>query len=187
MGILQFRTAALRGVVCSGWGILWCTAALQWGGSGQWVASIHCHKGQWALGILQCTAALHGALGTGDPPCTASVSERQWPVGIPLYIATRGGGQCGGQWGSFSALPHCTGQWAVGHPTVQYRAARASRQWGSFSTPLHCRGLSAMGIPLYTATLQGVVGNGYPSVHCHTVVHTGQWGAFMDNGGPSIL
>ena len=154
-------------------------------GGVQWVPFStlpHCRE-QWAVGLLQYTAVLQGAVGT---------------VPLSVHRHTEGGS---GQWVSFSKLPRCKGarrqrvsgflqhsailHGAVGSgytsancrtagaagsgcPAAHCRTAggngqwvpfniqphrRGSGQWVSFSTPRHCKGQWVVGTLQDTAAM----------------------------------
>ena len=154
--------------------MLHCIAMLQ-GALGsrdpEYTATLH-----WSVGgdpSIQCYAAtVHWSVGNGDPSVhchhrTACIRGQWGSLCALLHCRVQGPGSRG-QWavGSFSALPHYRGHWVVGIllyttaasvngiPFVHCHTARATSPW-------------AMGILEYTAALQGAVGSGDSSVHCH--------------------
>ena len=103
--------------------------------------------GQWAVGILQCTATLPVDAGQWNscnslPQCFRAVGNGscmyrhtacgQWAVGFLRCTATLPGGIS--RWNSYNAPPHCLG--AVGNKTLAMHCHTACGQWAV--EPLQC-------------------------------------------------
>ena len=126
------------GATGSGPPAMHCPTALGAVGSGP--PAMHCLTawGQWAVELLQCTAALPGGSGQWTscnalPHCLGAVGSG--PPAIHCLTA-RGSGQCN----SCNALPHCPG--AVGSATPAIHCPTALGQW-------------AVDLLQYTAALPG--------------------------------
>ena len=134
---------------------------------------MHCLTawGQWAVQLLQYTAALPGgsgqcnscnalphcprAVGCGTPAMHCLTSWGQRVVQLLQCTTSLPGGS--GQWNSCNALPHRLGAVGSGTPAMHCLTA-----WGQWAVDLlQC-----------TASLSGAVGSATPAIHCRTA-----WGA----------
>ena len=168
----DFDTAQPRPGVCCGWMAHHATEQVlvvmdnsqahqrQWnscnaqphclGAVGSATPAMHCLTawGQWAVVLLQCTAALPGgsgqcnscnalphclgAVGSGTPAMHCLTARGQGAVQLLQCTAPLPGG--GGQWYSCNAPPHCLGAVGSGTPAMHCLTA-----WGQWTVVLlHC-------------------------------------------------
>ena len=88
--------------------------------------------------LLQNTATLPAAVGSGSPTIHRCTAWGQWAMELLRHTATLPAGS--GQWNSCNILPHCLGAVGNGTPTIHRRTA-----WGHW----------AVDLPQYIAALPG--------------------------------
>ena len=130
---------------------------------------MHCLTawGQWAVQLLQYTAALpegsgkcnscnalppcRRAVGSGTPAMHCLTAWGQWVVQLLQCTTSLSGGS--GQWNSCNVLPHRLGAVGSGTPAMHCLTA-----WGQWAVDLlQC-----------TASLSGAAGSAAPAMHCLT-------------------
>ena len=118
--------------------------------------SIHCLSvvKQRAVGHVQCTSKMVGAMGSGS----ASI---HWLTGGASLVGSNG------QWDSFSTVPHCRG--AVGSGSPQIHCLTIMEHWVVDLLRHTASLLGSSGLSISFRTLPrcwGVVGSGSPSIYC---------------------
>ena len=130
------------------------------GDSGHWFGVVWCGvawRGVAWCGVVWRGVARRGGVGWGG--AGRGVAWRG--VGSGDSSVHRRTVEVNGRWGFFSALLHCSNQWAVG--ILEYVAA-VQGAVGSRAPSVRC------------CKLRGAVGSGDPQVHCLTAGDMGWWG-----------